>query len=86
MSKRIERPAVARHIQIFEEDWDFLEANFGRHTARPLGAGRAIRDLVHARVRSMRERQNLALDQLSQVERDKDGEIMARVLGQGTKV
>lgn len=66
MSRKIERPAVARHIHIFQEDWEFLEQFFGRGTANPIGPSKAIRNIVHKHVGAIRARQLEAIDGLRQ--------------------
>lgn len=61
MSKKAELPQSRHHVLIFDEDWTFLEANFGIHSANRIGAGVAIRKLVHSHVKGLRQRvQDLA--------------------------
>ncbi len=64
MTKRIERNATARHIQIFEDDWEFLNNNFGRGTEKPLGAGKAIRLIVHKYCNAVRANQIKGIDDI----------------------
>ena len=79
MSARIEKPAVARHLQIFEEDWLFLDANFGLRSAHPIGVNKAIRNIVHSRVKALRAKQIGAIDEASPSERANDAAIAARI-------
>ena len=64
MSKRIERPAASRHIQIYEDDWNFLNDNFGRGTEKPLGASKAIRLIVHRYCNAVRQSQIKSIDEI----------------------
>jgi hypothetical protein len=63
MSKRSELPTIKRHLAIYEEDWHWLEANFGLHTANAVGAGKAIRLMVHKRVRELKAKVVARLDE-----------------------
>lgn len=56
MSKRAELPQSRHHVLIFDEDWAFLEANYGIHSANRIGAGVAIRKLVHSHVRQLKQK------------------------------
>lgn len=56
MSKRAELPQSRHHVLIFDEDWSFLEANFGRQSLNRIGAGVAIRKLVHSHVKGLRQK------------------------------
>lgn len=48
MTKALHLPSRPRHIRIWDEDWAFLEQHFGRTSARPIGATKAIRSIVHS--------------------------------------
>jgi hypothetical protein len=58
VSKRLEKPSVARHLLIFEEDWNFLRKNY-----QNLGINRAIRSIVHAHVKALRAKKIDEVDQ-----------------------
>ena len=80
MSKRNPLPCVKRHIMINDEDWEWLEANFGRHTANPIGPGAAIRTIVHSKVQALRAKVIERLDAISHRESDIDAEIGTRIV------
>lgn len=49
MSKKNLLPSRARHILVYDQDWVFLEAMYGRQGgAKPLGTSVAIRAIIHA--------------------------------------
>ncbi len=43
-----------RHILVYDEDWDYIETHFGRDSPAKLGAGKAIRGIVHSFVRRLK--------------------------------
>lgn len=55
MTKRSELPQRRRHVIVFDEDWEFLLRHYGADTDARLGAGAAVRQIVHARVKQLRE-------------------------------
>jgi hypothetical protein len=83
VSRKIERPAVARHIHIFEEDWDFLEQYFGRRSANPIGPSKAIRNIVHKHIGAIRAKQLAAIDEMSPAMEADAAEIARRLKGAG---
>ena len=83
MTKRNEAPTVARHVLLFESDWTFLEANFGRHTEARLGAGNAVRAIVHKHVEAIRAAQIAAVDELPDSSRVNYDLLAKRLGGQG---
>lgn len=66
MSRKAIRPQRARHIFVYDEDWEFLERWIGQwkgdRRSMPIGVGAAIRDIVHARVTFLRSKQIEILD------------------------
>lgn len=54
MSRKSELPKSRHHIMLYDEDWDFLEANYGKVSATPIGASAAISAIVHAKVRQLK--------------------------------
>ena len=62
MSKKAILPQHRRHIMIYDEDWEFLEQNYGPSSASRLGAGIAVREWLHKRVLELRAKQNERLD------------------------
>ncbi len=79
MSKRINLPAIRRHVEIYEEDWLFLEQNFGKHTSNPVGVGPAIRQIVHAKVKGLRAAFEAKLDSQTQAETQANAKLAAAV-------
>ena len=69
MPKRIEGPVVARHIELYEADWQFINESFGRSSPYRVGAARVVREIVHARVKALREARSRRIDELSPAER-----------------
>lgn len=68
MTKRAARPQHARHVMIWDDDWEFIEAQFGRANGPgSIGASGAIRALVHRWVGVLRSRARVSLDQQQQV-------------------
>lgn len=57
MSKRAERPQSRRHIFVYDEDWEFLTSHFGPSSDNKRGVGWAIRQIIHQKVKSIRERE-----------------------------
>jgi hypothetical protein len=55
MSKRSRLPQSARHILIYDDDWEFLEARFGSQGIKPIGVSNVIRALIHQRITAWRE-------------------------------
>jgi hypothetical protein len=79
MTRRHEKPTSRRHIQIFDEDWEFLEANMGPESASPLGVGTAIRMIVHAKVQGLRAKIIGALDAKTPGEDDREAKMAERM-------
>lgn len=61
--KRTELAQSRRHVLIYDEDWEWLHANFGPHSTKPLGVGAAIRELVHHHVKGLRRKVEARLEQ-----------------------
>lgn len=58
MSKKLKLPASARHIILFDEDWEFLETRFGPTGFKPLGVSEVLRAKIHNWILTMREAEN----------------------------
>lgn len=56
MTRKLDLPHTRHHIEIFDEDWEFLLRLYGPASESRYGVGPAIRHMVHARVRDMIER------------------------------
>jgi hypothetical protein len=63
MSKRSRLPQSARHILIYDDDWEFLEARFGSQGIKPIGVSNVIRALIHQRITAWREAEARALSE-----------------------
>lgn len=81
MSKRLPLPARKRHLEIFEEDWLFLDEHFGRGSGHKIGVGNMIRSIVHAHVKALREKQVNSLDKLGPAQSIVAERIMERIAG-----
>lgn len=73
MSRRHELPSSRRHVMIFDDDWQWLEANYGTQSAQPVGVGHAIRALVHVHVKRLRLQVLQRLDAQGEAQRASDG-------------
>lgn len=64
MSKKSDRPQHPRHVMIYDEDWDYIERNYGRQSGTSaIGSSAVVRALVHKWVQGQRARAQQALDQ-----------------------
>lgn len=55
MSRRWSGPPKMRlHIEVFVEDYEWLSA---RYTGIPVGVGGACREIIHSRVKALRQRE-----------------------------
>lgn len=70
MSKKSTLPQTRHHILIYDEDWEYLERNYGpgSHGAG-IGISGAIRAVLHQRVQGMKAREHGALDRLRDEQR-----------------
>jgi len=50
MSKKAERPQSRRHIQIYDQDWEYLNKRF-------IYPGPIVRQMVHLAVKQLRQRE-----------------------------
>lgn len=64
MSRKTEElPSSARHILIYDEDWEYLKFNYGPGGPKAeLGVSRAIRAIIHQRIKGMKELERQAMD------------------------
>lgn len=56
MTKKTELPQSRHHVLIFDEDWAFLNENYGAQALKPIGVSAAIRKIIHAKVLGLRQR------------------------------
>ncbi len=47
-------PMSRRHIEIFDEDWAFLDRYYGVNSDSKIGVGPAIRHIVHQKVSQLK--------------------------------
>lgn len=66
MAKRAELPFSRHHVLIFDEDWEWLEANYGAYSANRIGAGVAVRRMVHFHVRALKQKAQDEIDRRQQ--------------------
>ncbi len=62
MSKKSELPQTRRHVLIFDEDWAWLEAQYGQYSISRIGTGTAIKTIIHHQVRALRQQVQDNLD------------------------
>lgn len=76
MSKKTERPATARHILIYDSDWEFLERYFGAGTprSRRVGCSYMCREYIHNEVNRLKKRMTESMDILEEEEDLEDAE------------
>lgn len=82
MSRRKKLPSSPRHVLIYDEDWQFLQEMFGKHTQQPIGPGAAICDIVHSKVKAFRAKIIGKLDDEAPGE-DARNEQIAKLISQG---
>lgn len=54
MTKRSILPQHPRHILIYDEDWEFLQAAYGPHSEKKLGVSVAVRTIIHSYIKRLR--------------------------------
>ena len=71
MSKKAERPQSRRHIQIYDQDWEYLNKRF-------IYPGPIVRQMVHLAVKQLRQREldradngAKTIDQIAEQQRQK---------------
>ena len=55
MTRRSERAQTARHIQINDDDWEYLKQVYGPGSPQPIGPGPAIRTIIQGFVKRLRQ-------------------------------
>lgn len=63
MTKKPVLPQHRRHIQIYDEDWDWLTESYGVHSASKIGVSAAIRTIIHAKISQLKARINAKYDE-----------------------
>jgi len=56
MSKKSRLPQSRRHIEVYDEDWEWLQQHYGKNSASKLGVGPACREIIHSKVAQLRQR------------------------------
>jgi len=59
-------PQTRRHVWIFDQDWEYLEANFGAQSAKPIGTSRTVRTLIHNWVNGQKAKAQALIDASAQ--------------------
>ena len=65
MARKIELDTDRFHIVLFKDDVEFLEAEYGKNSAKPVGLSFAVRAIVHAKVEDMRARAAEAYERIA---------------------
>ena len=63
MSAKARRPQSRRHILVFDEDWEYLDAIYGTASTNRLGVGPAIREVIHTYVSKLKAKTEAILDE-----------------------
>lgn len=51
MSRKNEKPSIRRHVLVYNDDWAFLEAYYGKaNGASGIGTGAAVRQIINTYV------------------------------------
>lgn len=61
MSKKSILPQSSRHVMIFDEDWEFLRANYGPGSPKEIGPSEFIRAMIHSAIGRIRNRAEAAI-------------------------
>lgn len=56
MTRKLELPSHRRHIWVFDEDWEFLQRAYGPGSQSRMGVAKATRTIIHAKVRSLKQK------------------------------
>lgn len=72
---RVKSELVDRHLKLFQADWEFLMEYTGPHSAVGLSPGEVVRAIVHQKVKWLRARAIVRVDQLGPGEEEKNKEI-----------
>jgi hypothetical protein len=62
MRKKNLIPQSRRHILVYDEDWEFIEENYGKDSDSKIGTGKAIRSIIHSYVKALKEKANNAIE------------------------
>ena len=68
MAKKALLPQSRRHILVYDEDWEFLEAEYGTDSASKIGVSAAVRTIIHGYVVRLRAKATAEYDRLAQEE------------------
>lgn len=66
MSRKLDGPVLRRHVQIYEEDWEYLMRAYGPGSPTRFGVGPAIRQIVHAKVAALKAKYQELVDSRKQ--------------------
>lgn len=54
--KRSSLPQSRRHIMVYDEDWEWLDRYYGKESDARIGTGAAIREIVHSRIKALKQK------------------------------
>ena len=74
MTKRSLLPQHPRHILIYDEDWEFLQAEYGPDGAVHIGVSSAIRTIIHSYVTRLKAKANEAFDRQTRQQLETTGD------------
>lgn len=61
--QRSSQPVSARHVYLYDADWDYLDTRFGPRGVHPIGISKVIRQIIHKRVGEFREVESRRLNE-----------------------
>ena len=65
MTRATTNPSSRRHILVYDEDWEWLEAQYHLQDSSGMTPGVLIRELIHKHVKTIKAHYARALDQES---------------------
>lgn len=63
MSKKSDIPSRARHILVYDEDWEILDKLFGDKSPSKMGVSAACRAILHKRCKELRAKWESKMDE-----------------------
>jgi hypothetical protein len=65
MVRRAELPTSRRHVHLYDEDWEFLQQNYGPQSGSQVSVSEVIRAIVHKKVLALKAAASQAYDEIA---------------------